>query len=35
MAMMVVCFGIRPVVSLLPTVKESGKDILGAWNIEI
>lgn len=28
-------FGIRPVVSLIPTVKESGKDILGAWNIEI
>lgn len=27
--------GVRPVVSLKPTVKTTGTDIIGAWDIEI
>lgn len=27
--------GIRPVVSLKPTVKTTGTDIIGAWDIEV
>jgi hypothetical protein len=27
--------GIRPIVSLCPTVRTSNKDMIGAWNIEI